>query len=236
MPRFKRFTVAGIFSVGNGFGFDSKLAFMRLQDAQAFFQLGGAISGIKLKLYDAYKAPLLADTLQQSLGESYLLGDWTQQFGAFFKAVKMEKTMMFMVLALIIAVAAFNLVSSLVMAVRDKQPEIAILRTMGATPRFVLAIFMCQGMLLSLMGTVLGAILGVILACNVTAIVEVLQSLSGVSFLSSNVYFVDYLPSQLQWIDVYHIIALSLGLSLLATVYPAWHASKILPAEALRYE
>ncbi|WP_199744183.1 lipoprotein-releasing ABC transporter permease subunit [Legionella sp. km772] len=236
IPRFKRFTVVGVFSAGTGFNFDTKLAFTNLQDAQKLMQMGADVSGIKMKIDNVYRAPELTAKLAQLLGEEYQVGNWTQQFGAFFHAVKLEKTMMFMILLLIIAVAAFNLVSSLVMVVNDKQAEIAILRTIGATPATILRIFIVQGMMVGVVGTVLGLIGGLILADNATSIVNWLQAVFHIKVLSSSIYFVDYLPSKILWSDLWQICVLALLMSFLATIYPAWRASKTVIAEALHYE
>lgn len=236
IPRFKRFTVAGIFSAGSGFNFDTKLAFIDLADAQKLLQLGTDITGLKMKIANVYKAPSMAVDLSVKLGENYQVSNWTNQFGAFFQAVKMEKTMMFLILLLIIAVAAFNLVSSLVMVVNDKQAEIAILRTLGATPTTVLWIFIVQGMMVGIVGTLLGLIGGLVLASNATVIVNWLQSVLGVHFLSSSIYFVDYLPSKILWTDLWQVCVAALVMSFVATIYPSWRASKTIIAEALHYE
>ena len=236
IPRFKRFTVVGVFTAGTGFGFDTKLAFINIEDAQKLLQMGTDVSGIKMKIDNVYQAPELSDRLSRLLGEEYQVGNWTQQFGAFFQAVKMEKTMMFMILLLIIAVAAFNLVSSLVMVVNDKQAEIAILRTIGATPSTILWVFIVQGMMVGIVGTILGLAGGLVLAKNATAIVNGLQSLFHVKVLSSSIYFVDYLPSEILFSDLWHVCAMALLMSFLATIYPAWRASKTVIAEALHYE
>ena len=236
IPRFKRFTVTGIFSAGSGFNFDTKLAFINLNDAQKLLQMGDKVSGLKLKLRDIYQAPMLSKRLMQDLGEDYQISNWTDTYGAFFQAIKMEKTMMFLILMLIIAVAAFNLVSSLVMVVNDKQAEIAILRTIGATPRRILYIFMIQGMLIGAMGTLLGVIGGLLLASNATSIVNALQQFFGTHWLSSSIYFVDYLPSKILFSDVFTISIIALCMSFIATIYPAWRASKTVIAQALHYE
>jgi lipoprotein-releasing system permease protein len=236
IPRFKRFTVIGVFSAGTGFNFDTKLAFTNMEDAQKLMQLGTDISGLKMKISDVYRAPELSDRLSTLLGEQYQVGNWTQQFGAFFQAVKMEKTMMFMILLLIIAVAAFNLVSSLVMVVNDKQAEIAILRTIGATPSTILWIFIVQGMMVGIVGTFLGLMGGLLLAENATAIVNALQSFFHIKVLSSSIYFVDYLPSKVLFSDLWQVCAVALLMSFIATIYPAWRASKTVIAEALHYE
>lgn len=236
IPRFKRFTVVGVFSAGTGFNFDTKLAFINIEDAQKLMQLGEDVTGIKLKIQNVYQAPELTYKLSNMLGEEYQVGNWTQQFGAFFEAVKMEKTMMFMILLLIIAVAAFNLVSSLVMVVNDKQAEIAILRTIGATPSTILWIFVVQGMMVGIVGTVLGLIGGIILALNATEIVNALQAFFHVKVLSSSIYFVDYLPSKIMLKDIWQVCFAALFMSFIATIYPAWRASKTVIAEALHYE
>lgn len=236
IPRFKRFRVAGVFTAGSGFNFDTKMAFIHMEDAQKLLQLGNDVTGIKMKINNVYQAPELTAQLERLLGDKYQVGNWTQQFGAFFQAVKMEKTMMFMILLLIIAVAAFNLVSSLVMVVNDKQAEIAIMRTIGATPGTILCIFIVQGMMVGIVGTVFGLLGGLLLAENATAIVNGLQSLFQVKVLSSSIYFVDYLPSKIMVSDLLRVCAASLIMSFLATIYPAWRASKTVIAEALHYE
>ena len=236
IPRFKRFRVAGVFSAGTGFNFDAKLAFIHLEDAQKLLQMGSQVTGIKMKIDNVYQAPELSYRISKLLGAGYLVGNWTKEFGAFFHAIKLEKTMMFMILLLIIGVAAFNLVSSLVMVVNDKQAEIAILRTIGATPSTILAIFIVQGMMVGIVGTAIGLLFGLILANNATAIVNFLQSLFQVKVLSSSIYFVDYLPSKIMLSDLIKISIVALLMSFLATIYPAWRASKTIIAEALHYE
>ena len=236
IPRFKAFKVVGIFHVGNGFGYDSSLAYIDLKDAQKLFLLGSGVSGIQLKLNDFYAAPMISQSLQMQIPPGTIVSDWTQDYGAFFQAVKLEKTMMFLMLILIIAVAAFNLVSTLVMVVTDKKSDIAILRTLGATPRTILAIFMVQGMVVGIVGTLTGLILGVLLAMHVTELVNFIQHAFHVQIIAKDVYYVDYLPSKLVWTDVWHVCVVAFGLCLLATIYPAWRAAKTQPAEALRYE
>ncbi len=237
VPRFKRFEVRGVFSAGSGFGFDTKLAFIHLRDAQKLVQMSSKdATGLRLKIDNIYQAPALTQNLAYELGEAYQVGNWTDSFGDFFDAIKMEKTMMFLILVLIIGVAAFNLVSSLVMVVNDKQAEIAILRTIGATPKMILAVFMVQGMLIGAMGTLMGIISGLILASNATALVDYIQSVLHLRVLTSSMFFVDYLPSKILWSDVLIVAMTALGLSFLATIYPAWRASKTVIAEALHYE
>ncbi|STX28313.1 outer membrane-specific lipoprotein transporter subunit; membrane component of ABC superfamily [Legionella beliardensis] len=236
IPRFKRFTVTGVFSAGSGFNFDTSLAFVNLTDAQKLLQMGNDVTGLKMKIANIYEAPEMSKQLGDKLGEEYEVANWTNQFGAFFEAVKMEKTMMFLILLLIIAVAAFNLVSSLVMVVNDKQSEIAILRTIGATPGHILWVFIVQGMVVGAVGTLIGLVGGLILASNATAIVNAIQSFFHVQVLSSSIYFVDYLPSKILLTDLIEVCAIALLMSFAATIYPAWRASKTVIAEALHYE
>jgi len=236
LPRFKRFTVEAIFSVGTGFGFDSDFGFIHLSDAQKLYVMGDHISELQIKVDDLFQAPMISMALQKQLGFRYQMSDWTDRYGSFYHAVQMEKTIMFFILLLLIAIAVFNLVSSLVMLVNDKQADIAILRTFGATPRLVMNVFVVQGCIVGVFGTLIGVIAGVLLSLNVTALVNFIQSTFHVQLLTSGVYFVDYLPSQLQWLDVLHISIAALAMSLLATVYPAWRAARIQPVEALRYE
>lgn len=235
LPRFKRFTVSGVFSAGNGFGFDSQLAFINMRDAQAVFMLGRAVSGLNLKLTNMYDAPKVGDLIADHYPQ-FETTDWTQTYGALFKAVALEKTMMFLILILIVAVAAFNLVSSLVMVVTDKQADIAILRTMGATPGMIMRIFMVQGAVVGVFGTLMGTIAGIALALNVTHLVNWLQNVLHKQLFQSSVYYLNYLPSKLDVLDVVEIVLAALVMSLLATLYPAWKAAKVQPAEALRYE
>ena len=235
-PQMRRFTVVGIFKIGNGFGFDSELAYIHLNDAQKLFMMKSGVSGLQLKLQNLYAAPQINQTLSQQLPPGYQVTDWTQDYGAFFQAVKLEKTMLFLILILIIAIAAFNLVSTLVMVVNDKRADIAILRTLGATPNTILATFMVQGLVAGVVGTLLGLIGGVLLSLHATEIVNAIQQIFHVQLMSSDVYFVNYLPSQLQMSDVIKICSIALILALLATIYPAWTAARTQPAEALRYE
>ena len=237
VPRFKRFTVRGIFSAGTGFNFDTKLAFIHMRDAQKLVQMSEQdASGLRLKIDNIYQAPAMSQNLSYTLGEAYQVGNWTESFGAFFDAIKLEKTMMFLILVLIIGVAAFNLVSSLVMVVNDKQAEIAILRTIGATPRVILSVFIVQGMLIGCMGTLIGVGGGILLASFATQIVDYLQTIFHWHVLSSSVYFVDYLPSKIMWSDVGVVALTAVAMCFIATIYPAWRASKTVIAEALHYE
>lgn len=236
IPRFKRFTVTGIFHAGSGFAFDRGLVFVNMQDAQKLLVLGNNVTGLHAAVEDAYSSPLLAQKMMGEFSSMTTVSTWADQFGEFFRAVQLEKTMMFLILLLIVAVAAFNLVSTLVMVVNEKNADIAILRTYGATPGMIMRIFMIQGALIGVFGTLLGVVGGILLASNVTAIVNWIEVVFHVQFLSSNVYFVNYLPSVIEWPDVIKISLASLCLSLAATIYPAWRAAKLDPVEALRYE
>ncbi len=236
IPRFKRFTLVGVFKAGSGFGFDGTLAFVNLHDGQKLMQLGSAVSGVHASIKNVYLAPEVSQQLGAQLGPGSRITDWTEQFGAFFHAVSLEKTMMFFILLLIIAVAVFNLVCTLMMVVNDKESDIAILRTFGATPKMIMATFMVQGAIVGVIGTLMGVVGGVLLAYNVTALVDWIQKVFNVQFLSSSVYFVNYLPSDPQAADIIRISVAALVFSLLATLYPAWRASRTEPVEALRYE
>jgi lipoprotein-releasing system permease protein len=235
LPRLKRFTVQGVFHVGNN-EYDGALALVHLEDAARLFQMPGKVSGVRLKLDDIFAAPDIAYQLRRSLPDEYIVSDWTQQHTNFFRAVEIEKRMMFLILTLIIAVAAFNIVSALVMVVTDKQGDIAILRTLGATPRSIMQIFMVQGTVIGLIGTLLGMLGGVSLALNVETIVPFIEQLFGIHFLSPDVYLISEVPSDMHWSDVIQISSVAFVLSLLATLYPAWRAARTQPAEALRYE
>ena len=215
LPRFRRFTVSGVFQVGM-YEFDRGLVLIHMADAQALYRMGSDVTGVRLKLHDLFKAPQVSRELAGDLPGIYYVSDWTRQHANFFRAVRTEKMVMFIILSLIVGVAAFNIVSTLVMVVQDKQADIAILRTLGATPRSIMLIFMVQGSIIGIVGTVLGIIGGVLLAVNV--------------------YYISDLPSDLKLEDVVKIGLLSLTLGLLSTLYPAYRASRTQPAEALRYE
>lgn len=233
--RERRFTVVGVFEVGM-YEYDRGTAFIHIRDAQKLFRLGDSVNGVRLKLAEMFDAPRIGRELRSELGAEYWISDWTQRHANFFRAVKTERTVMFVILALIVAVAAFNIVSTLVMVVTDKQADIAILRTLGASPASIMGVFMVQGTLIGVIGTAMGTVGGVALALNVENIIPWLESLFNVKFLSPDVYYISDLPSDLQWLDVIRIAMLSFGLSVLATLYPAWRAARTQPAEALRYE
>jgi len=235
MPRLKSFTVSGIFSVGMS-DYDRGAGFMHLSDAAKLMSLGDDVTGLRLKLTDMFEAPRLAREVAYDLGGLYRVVDWTQYHQNFFAALSTEKRMMSIILFLIVAVAAFNIVSTLVMVVTDKRADIAILRTLGASPMRVMGIFMVQGTTIGVAGTLLGVVCGLLLAVNVEAIVSAIENLFNVHFLDPNIYYISRMPSDVHLSDV---IAVGLGaflMSVLATVYPAWRAARTEPAEALRYE
>ncbi len=235
MPRVKQFTVTGIFEAGM-FEYDSGLALIHLQDAQKLLRLGEDVTGVRLKLVELFRAPIVTRDLAQSLLGDYYLTDWTKSHANFFRAVAIEKRMMFLILLLIVAVAAFNIVSTLVMAVTDKQSDIAILRTLGARPGSIMKIFMVQGSFIGVLGTLLGVASGVLLALNLETVVPIIERMAGMDLFPADVYYINELPSKLDWSEVGLISLISLLISLVATLYPSWRASRINPAEALRYE
>lgn len=235
VPRLRQLTVVGIFAVDH-YEYDSGLALLHIEDAQRIFRMGDAVSGVRLKVKELFEAPQVARDLSRALGPDVYASDWTRQHANFFRAVQIEKRMMFIVVILIIAVAAFNIVSSLVMVVTDKQADIAILRTLGAAPASITKIFMIQGTLIGVVGTLLGLVGGIALALNVETVVPFIESLFGIKFLAKDVYYISDLPSEVQLPDVVLTAAVSFVLTLAATIYPSWRASKVNPAEALRYE
>ena len=257
VPRLKQFTLIGLFSSGMQ-EYDIGLALIHIDDAAKLYRMGNKVSGVRLKLDDLFLAPKISAELTKSLsqtlisheakdpvtgevvtnvvGSQYYVTDWTQQHSNFFKAVQMEKRVMFIILTLIVAVAAFNIVSTLVMAVTDKRADIAIMRTFGASPSSIMLIFIIQGALIGVIGTLIGAFFGIIIALNIDVIIPFIEGLFHIKFLAKDVYQISEVPSDLIWSDVITIVLVSFILSLLATLYPSWKASKINPAEALRYE
>jgi lipoprotein-releasing system permease protein len=235
LPRFKRFKVVGIFRL-DMYEYDVGHVLIHLADAAKLYQYGAQVSGVRLKLADMDRAPRVAEEIGAQLGPDYRARDWTREHGAWFRALRLEKTIMFIILLLIVAVAMFNVISTLVVAVNEKRADIAILRTLGASPRSILGIFMVQGSLIGVGGTLIGTIVGVLLALNVPDVVRFLEWLFNTRFLSPEVYFISEVPTDLQWADVGWISGVSLVLAFVSTIYPAWRASQVQPAEALRYE
>lgn len=236
LPRLKQFTVTGIFEAGH-FEYDSSLVLIHMADAQKLYRMGDdQVSGVRLKLHDMFQAPQVVRELSSVLPVNMVSSDWTRQHANYFRAIQIEKRMLSLILALIIAVAAFNIVSTLVMAVTDKQSDIAILRTLGASPRSIMKIFIVQGTFIGVAGTVLGVIGGVLLAYNVGEVVAFIEWVFNVQFLSREVYYISTIPSDPQLADIATVAIVSFVLSLLATIYPSYRASKVNPAEALRYE
>jgi len=235
MPRLKQFRVAGIFEIGMA-PYDNNLALIHLNDAQKLYRLGDAVTGISAKLRNIDLAPRVAGDLQNKLPPDMYANDWTHQNSNYFRAVQMEKKMMFIILSLIVAVAAFNIVSTLVMAVTDKQADIAILRTLGASPRSVMKIFIVQGVVIGVIGMLLGSGGGIVLALNLDVVVPFIERMLGIQFLAKDVYYISELPSDLRYDEVLLVSGISFVISLLATLYPSYRASQTQPAEALRYE
>ncbi|MDH3388004.1 MAG: lipoprotein-releasing ABC transporter permease subunit [Gammaproteobacteria bacterium] len=235
LPRLRRFKVVGIFEIGV-YEYDRSSALVHYQDASRLFGMDGGVSGIRLKLDDLDLAPLVRLDLKQSIGLEYWVSDWTLRHSNYFKAVRTEKTVMFIILSLIVAVAAFNIVSTLVMVVTDKQSDIAILRTLGMSPRSVMCVFMVQGTLIGLIGTLAGLAGGIVVASHIDTIVPALEQFFQTQFLPRGVYPITELPSEMKQSDILRITLLSFGVSVVATLYPALRASKTRPAEALSYE
>jgi lipoprotein-releasing system permease protein len=235
VPRMRRFTVMGIFQVGM-YEYDRNMAMIHIEDAAKLFRMDNAVSGLRIKLDDLFNAPKITRTMADALHHEYQVSDWTLAHSNFFRAIQTEKVVMFIILLLIVAVAAFNIVSTLVMVVTDKRGDIAILKTQGLTSGSVMGIFMVLGTIIGVVGTLMGTVGGVLLAFNAGNIVKRIEEFFHVHFLPADVYYISQLPSKLVWSDVYAIAGIAFLLSLLATIYPAWQASKINPAEVLRYE
>ena len=235
LPRVKSFHVVGVFEIGM-YEFDSGLALIHIADAQKLYRMDDTVSGVRLKLDDLFAAPEVARALLPALPMDTEVRDWTLSHANFFRAVAIEKRMMFLILTLIVAVAAFNIVSAQMMVVTDKQADIAILRTQGASPASIMAIFVIQGALVGTVGTLLGVAGGLALALNIETVVPFIERMFGIQFLDKSVYYISELPSQVQTGDVVLVAAIALVLTLLATLYPSWRAARVNPAEALRYE
>ncbi len=235
LPRLKRFTVTGLFRL-NMYEYDSSIALIHIDDAARLLNTGGRVSGLRLVVDDVYNVARIRYALDALLGGGYYLTDWTIEHRNFFGALAVEKRVMFIILMLIIAVAAFNIVSTLVMLVTDKQADIAILRTLGLSPGSVLAVFMVQGVIIGTIGTALGGLVGVLTALNVETLVPAIEQFLGIEFFPANIYVISDFPAEMHWRDVWRIMSVSLLMSLIATIYPAWRASRTQPAEALRYE
>jgi lipoprotein-releasing system permease protein len=235
VPQLKRFTVSGIFEAGYN-EYDKGLAVVNLHDMQRLLRMGDGVTGVRLRLHDMDKAWDVARDLAVNLGGPYRVSDWTSENANMFRALKMEKTIMAILLSLIIAMGAFNLVSSQVMLVTDKQADIAILRTLGLTPRGVMQVFVVQGTLIGVIGTVIGVIGGIVLTLNLEHILKAIEAVLGVQLLPEDVYYITGLPTELQSSDVVIIAAVALAMAFMATIYPAWRAARTAPAEALRYE
>ncbi len=234
MPRLKRFTVSGVFSVGAEL--DASFAYIHIRDAAKLARLDNEAQGLRLMTKDLFKAPKIAWDLQFELEGNLRASDWTRTHGNLFQAIKMEKTMIGLLLLIIVAVAAFNIVSTLVMVVTDKQGDIAIMRTLGMSPGAIMCVFMVQGFIIGVVGIILGTLLGILCALTVTDVIEWVERILGIQFLNADVYFISYLPSELLWSDVVLVTSSGLIMCFLATLYPAYKASKVKPAEALRYD
>jgi lipoprotein-releasing system permease protein len=236
LPRLKQFTITGIFKAGH-FEYDSTLVLIHMADAQKLYRMESTqVSGVRLKLQDLFQAKQVVQELVPMISATTFISDWTSQHANYFRAIQIEKRMLSLILALLILVAAFNIVSTLVMAVTDKQPDIAILRTLGASPRSIMKIFIIQGTLIGVFGTILGVLGGVLLAFNVDSVIAFIEYLFTVQFLSREVYYISEVPSDPHLVDIVTVAIFSFGLTILATIYPSYRASKVNPAEALRYE
>jgi lipoprotein-releasing system permease protein len=235
LPRLRRFTVVGVYQIGHP-EYDGMTGFIELGDASRLFRLGDDIGGIRLKLDDMFAAQSIGHDLQASLGKNFKVTDWSEEHGSFFRAVKTERIAMTLILFLVVCVALFNLVASLMMAVNDKESDIAILRTFGMPSKSIMQIFMIQGSIIGIFGTVVGVSLGVLLSLNIDVVIPALENTFGFKIFSADIFYISAIPSDLRWENVIWIGIASLVASVLATVYPAWRAAQIQPAESLRYE
>ncbi len=235
MPRTKRFVVSGLYRVGM-YEYDRRLAFISLSDAQKLFRMRDAVTGVRLAVTDIYAAAAIVREVAYEQEEVVLVGDWTRRHVNFFRSIQITKSILFLILLLVVAVAAFNIVSTLVMVVKDKQSDIAILRTIGARPSSILKIFVLQGSVIGLIGTAAGVLFGILLALNLESIVGGLESMLGIKFLAADVYFISDLPAELRLADIVRVASIAIVLALSSTIYPAWVAARTAPAEALRYD
>jgi len=235
VPRMKRFTVSGIYRVGM-YEFDRRLAFINIGDAQKLYRKRNTVTGVRLAVTDIYDAAAIVREVVYAHGELMLVSDWTRRHVNFFRSIQITKSILFVILLMVIAVAAFNIVSTLVMVVKDKQADIAILRTIGARPASILKIFVTQGTIVGVAGTIIGVMLGLLLALNLETIIGSFETLFGIKFLAADVYFISDLPSEVKFSDIWRIALIALVLALISTLYPAWIAAKTAPAEALRYD
>ncbi len=235
IPRSKRFTVSGIYRVGM-YEFDRRLAFVSLADAQRLYRLGDRVSGLTLSVDDVFAAPVIVRDVALAAGGGVMVSDWTRRHVNFFRSIQITKSILFVILLMVVAVAAFNIVSTLVMVVKDKQSDIAILRTIGAAPGAILRVFMTQGTVIGAVGTVAGVVAGVLFTVNLENVVAFLEASFGIKFLAADVYFISDLPAELRWRDVAQVSGIAFALALLSTLYPAWRGARTRPAEALRHD
>jgi lipoprotein-releasing system permease protein len=235
IPRSKRFTVVGIFAVGM-YEFDRNFAYVHLQDAARLYRMGDDVTGLRLKLDDVFNAQSVAVKIAEKMGGGFYVDDWTRKHANFFRSIALTKSMMFLILLLVVAVAAFNVIATLVMVVKDKQSDIAILRTLGATPRQIMKVFIVQGTLIGLVGVVTGIVIGTLLAWNLESLIHGLESLMNTRFMDAKLYFMSDLPAAVEWLDVAQVAGVAFAMCCLATIYPAWRAARTNPAQALRHE
>jgi lipoprotein-releasing system permease protein len=235
MPRMRGFKIVGLFTAGM-YEFDRNLAYIHLADAARLYRMGDDVTGLRLKLADMFTAPRVVRELAGALGGGYYVDDWTRRHANFFRSIQLTKSALFIILLLVVGVAAFNIVSTLVMVVKDKRADIAILRTVGAAPRSVLAIFLTQGVAIGIIGTVSGVLLGVLISVNLETLVHALEAVLGTHFLDAKVYYISDLPALVEWSDVLQISLTAFGLCCLSTLYPSWRAARTQPAQALRHE
>lgn len=235
IPRMRRFEVVGIFSAGM-YEYDRNYAYLHMADAARLYRMGDEVSGLRLRVADPFEAPAVVTALARELGGGYFVEDWTRRHANFFRNIALTKSMMFIILSLVVAVAAFNIIATLVMVVKNKRPDIAILRTFGASPRSVLTIFVTQGTLIGAIGTLAGIGVGALIAFNLESLIHVLEGLLGTRFMDAKQYFMSDLPAAVEWGDVLRVAGVAFGLCCLSTLYPAWRASRTEPAEALRKE